>query len=526
MHHFFRTLSLIAMLSWGISSCTTGPPEQENRGIQPYNEPHRPAFHFSPDSMWMNDPNGMVYFEGEYHLFYQHYPEGNTWGPMHWGHAVSSDLIHWEHLPIALYPDSLGYIFSGSAVIDLSNSSGLGTAEHPPMIAIFTHHNHDLDMAGSDQFQYQSIACSRDRGRSWTKYPGNPVISNPGRRDFRDPKVIWYEPEKRWIMTLAAYDRVMFYSSPDLIHWDYESEFGEDMGAHGGVWECPDLFPLKVNGNTRWILLVSINPGGPNGGSATQYFTGSFDGKRFIPDDDTGTPRWIDYGKDNYAGVTWSDIPASDGRRIFIGWMSNWQYANQVPTERWRNAMTLPREMMLYEKGGEYRLQSAPVRETMLLRKNSRSLEPGELGGKTEIVAPDEAGESLLEIEMLFEPPQGGIPGEFGMILCNRQDTLKVSLEPAKKMVTVDRTASGQDAFSPEFPGIHSAPLPPPLSGKFRLRVFIDRSSIEIFINEGRCVMTELFFPSTPYDQLFLYAENGPIRLAEGTLHQLKNIWR
>ena len=249
---------LCLALAWILESCA-GPEKQKLAGSA-FNEPHRPQFHFTPDSMWMNDPNGLVYFDGEYHLFFQHYPGDIVWGPMHWGHAVSKDLIHWEHLPIALYPDSLGYIFSGSAVIDWKNTSGLQQGSAPPMIAIFTHHNMEGEHAGANDFQYQSIASSNDRGRSWTKYAGNPVLKNPGIRDFRDPKVIWYEEGQEWIMVFAAHDRVMFYSSPDLINWTKESEFGEKTGAHGGVWECPELFPITFSGEIKWVLLVSINP--------------------------------------------------------------------------------------------------------------------------------------------------------------------------------------------------------------------------------------------------------------------------
>ena len=238
-----------------------------------YHEQHRPQMHFSPPGQWMNDPNGMVYFEGEYHLFYQHYPDSNVWGPMHWGHAVSTNLVNWENLPIALYPDELGYIFSGSAVIDWNNTSGFGKDNHPPMIAIFTHHNMDQEKAGGDRYQVQSIAYSLDKGRTWTKFADNPVISNPGIKDFRDPKVIWHEESARWIMVFAVKDRVHFYTSTNLKEWSFASEFGASDGNHGGVWECPDLFPLKTSeGETKWILLQSINPGGPNGGSATQYF--------------------------------------------------------------------------------------------------------------------------------------------------------------------------------------------------------------------------------------------------------------
>ena len=283
-------------------------------------EQHRPQFHFSPAAHWMNDPNGMVYYKGTYHLFYQYHPASSIWGPMHWGHATSKDMVHWQEQPIALYPDSLGWIFSGSTVVDVNNTSGFGKNGQPPLVAIFTHHNSVLEKQKSDKFQYQSLAYSVDEGKTWIKYAGNPVLPNPGITDFRDPKVRWYEAGKKWIMTLATKDRVTFYSSPDLKKWTKESEFGSDLGAHGGVWECPDLFPLNHNGKTVWTLLVSINPGGPNGGSATQYFVGDFDGKTFKPY--STQTKWMDYGTDNYAGVTFSN---TGNRTVLIGWMSNWQ---------------------------------------------------------------------------------------------------------------------------------------------------------------------------------------------------------
>jgi fructan beta-fructosidase len=527
MKLILRFILLLVIAAWWMIACRPGSNRESTESFDAFNEPYRPAFHFSPDSMWMNDPNGMVWYQGEYHLFFQHFPGGNTWGPMHWGHAVSRDLVHWEQLPIALYPDSLGYIFSGSAVIDHDNRSGLGTAEHPPMVAIFTHHNPQLEATGSDLFQYQSIAYSTNRGRSWTKYEGNPVLNNPGIRDFRDPKVNWFEPGKKWIMTLAAQDRIMFYSSSDLIRWSYESEFGETLGAHGGVWECPDLFTLQVNGKTKWVLLVSLNPGGPNGGSGTQYFVGEFDGNRFISQNPSPDPLWIDYGKDNYAGVTWSGIPEEDGRRIFLGWMSNWQYANQVPTERWRNAMTLPRELLLVEEGDHIRIRSRPVGEIELLRVDKISLETEEIMGRKEILGPPDTGDGLLEMDLVIEPltvTSGSPEGSFGIFLCNSQDTLKVEFDPGSQEVVIDRTRSGNDSFSPEFPGLQRAPLPAVREGRIRLHAFVDRASIELFINEGECVMTEIFFPSTPYDRLFLFTDEGGIRLADGKIYHLKNI--
>ena len=473
-------------------------------------EQHRPQFHFSPQSGWMNDPNGMVYLDGEYHLFYQYFPDSTVWGPMHWGHAVSKDLMHWEHLPIGLYPDSLGWIFSGSAVYDEFNSSGFGKDGNSPLVAIYTHHNAGIEQSGSNLFEYQSISYSLDKGRTWQSYKGNPVINNPGIRDFRDPKVIWHEHSGQWIMALSALDHLMFYGSKDLKNWELLSEFGKDIGSHDGVWECPDLFPLPdENGREHWVLIENMNPGNPNGGSGTQYFIGDFDGRtfsvnpqfyqllrplsEFVPegeifeDFESGLGKWenegdafsiapesngkgnmvssivannakkgvitseefiinhkainfligggnhrgktliglevdgrlvresegnmqeemvwkgwnvspylgkkarlkiidqyegdwgfveidqitfademahgkitgsvwLDAGADNYAGVTWSNVPESDGRRIFIGWMSNWAYAQLVPTESWRSAMTIPLQLGIRNVGGIPRL--------------------------------------------------------------------------------------------------------------------------------------------------------------------------
>ena len=313
---------------------------------------YRPNFHFTPQKGWMNDPNGMFFANGYYHLFYQYYPEGNVWGPMHWGHAISKDLIKWEELPIAIYPDKDKYIFSGSAVVDASNTSGLKKGTMDPIVAIYTLHDMTKEKAGKIDVEQQDIAYSNDNGLTWHKFEeGNPVLKNPGIRDFRDPKVTWDATHKQWIMALAAQDRNQFYKSTNLKDWEYLSDFGKNIGAHGGVWECPDFFEIKVQGTneTKWVLIQSLNPGGVNGGSGTQYFVGDFDGKTFTldPNFEQKVSKekgvWIDYGKDNYAGVTWNNIPDSDGRRLFIGWMSNWDYAQQVPTTTWRSSMTIPR---------------------------------------------------------------------------------------------------------------------------------------------------------------------------------------
>ncbi|WP_172885307.1 glycoside hydrolase family 32 protein [Mucilaginibacter gotjawali] len=345
-----------------VSICSLVTAQQQKTNL--YNEPFRPQLHFSPKAHWMNDPNGMVYFNHTYHLFFQYYPGGTVWGPMHWGHAISKDLVHWQQLPIALYPDSLGYIFSGSAVVDSNNTSGFGKNGKIPLVAIFTHHDPKGERAGTDNFQNESIAYSLDEGRTWTKYSGNPVLKNPGIRDFRDPKVMWYAKDKKWVMTLATKDHITFYSSRDLKTWAKESEFGKEIGAHGGVWECPDLFPLKLNGKQYWVLVVNLNPGGPNGGSATQYFVGQFDGEQFVPVDDQ--IKWLDYGPDEYAGITWNN---TGSRKIFLGWMSNWSYATQVPTASWRSAMTIPRDLKLISIDGNILLTSMPVKAILKLKQ-------------------------------------------------------------------------------------------------------------------------------------------------------------
>ena len=528
--------SPVLLICISIASCTADQSGSSEPEKIFFGEQYRPQFHFSPDSMWMNDPNGMVYYEGEYHLFFQYHPFSTVWGPMHWGHAVSTDLVHWQHLPVALYPDSLGTIFSGSAVIDWKNTSGLGTADNPPMVAVFTQHNQKLADEGSDRFQYQSIAYSLDKGRSWTKYAGNPVLSNPGIRDFRDPKVSWYEKEEKWIMVFAAYDRIMFYSSPDLIHWSKASEFTAERAPDEGVWECPDFFPLRFGGEEHWVLLVSIGGGGPHGGSGTKYYIGNFDGIQFTCSDPSCPSRWLDFGKDNYAGVTWSDIPAEDGRRIFMGWMSNWQYANQVPTERWRSAMTLPRELRLDRDQQGYFLRSIPVAETEGLRKDMMKLEPGQVGDRfREHTGPVTAeGYPLFEIDLTFEydadvtdasVPEEGI--EFGIILeSTRQERVVAGFNTLTQNIHMSRLEnSGKSEFSEHFPVYHLAPYRISDSGEIRFHMFVDLSSVELFVDRGALVLTELVFPESGFDHILLYASHPSVNLKEGVIYSLNRIW-
>ncbi len=490
-------MTLIAAIAIATAGCGVRGDDQtpaKSDAPRSYDEPHRPQFHFSPPAIWMNDPNGLVYFDGEYHLFYQYHPESTVWGPMHWGHAVSRDLMRWEHLPVALAPDEQGYIFSGSAVVDWKNTSGLGDGVTPPLVAIFTYHDMVKEKAGVLDEESQAIAYSTDRGRTWTKYRGNPVLPNPGGvNDFRDPKVFWHEASARWVMALAMGGEIGFFSSPDLKAWTSLSRFGVGAGAHGGVWECPDLFPLTVaeTGETKWVLLVSLNPGGPQGGSATQYFVGDFDGTKFVPDTDFKAPQWIDWGPDNYAGVTWSDAP--DGRRIFIGWMSNWQYATKVPTAPWRSAMTLPRELSLHRAVGRYELRSAPVREAEMLRGRGER-RPSLAAG----------GEFLLK----FEKPASG---RVALALSNGAgERYALGYDADADAFFSDRTKAGDGAFTDGFAAVHHAPR---MSGAptVSLRIIVDRASAELFADSGATAMTTIFFPSAPFDAWNVEREGDPV---------------
>ncbi len=479
--NYYRPATQLILTLFLFSGCAM------NDATENYQEPYRPQFHFTPPTHWMNDPNGMFYYKGEYHLFYQHYPEDIVWGPMHWGHAVSKDMVHWEHLPIAFYPDRLGYIFSGSAVVDWKNTSGLGTAENPPIIALFTYHDPEGEKANTNDFQTQGMAYSLDQGRSWTKYAQNPVLANPGIRDFRDPKVIWHEASERWIMSLAVQDHIAFYSSPNLIDWEKQSSFGQALGAHGGVWECPDLFPLEdQNGNRKWVLLVSINPGGPQGGSATQYFVGDFDGQSFTPQDDE--VRWMDWGSDNYAGVTFSYLPETESNRILMGWMSNWAYANQVPTQPWRSALTLPRSLSLYQQENErYVLQSAVIDAVDSLLGPAHDLQPEQSNA---------LGADTIKLTLEVQPDT-----DWSVELSNPLgETFKVYHQEGQ--IRIDRSQSGDNQFSDAFAKVMQIPLEQvTVRG---LILYIDRSSVELFVNDKALVATNLIFPTVPFDQVRL----------------------
>ena len=502
-------LFLLAVLI--ISAC--GTIKQPTQSL--YNDTHRPQFHFSPKANWMNDPNGMVYHNGTYHLFFQYYPEGTIWGPMHWGHATSKDLVHWNEQAIALYPDSLGWIFSGSAVYDKDNTSGLGKNGKMPLVAIFTHHNSKLEKEGRKDYQYQSIAYSLDEGQTWTKYNGNPVLQNPGIVDFRDPKVRWNEEVRKWIMTLATKDRITFYSSPDLKNWNKESEFGEKVGAHGGVWECPDLFPMSLNGKTMWVLLVSINPGGPNKGSATQYFVGDFDGKTFKPN--SIETKWVDWGTDNYAGVTWSN---TGDRRIFLGWMSNWQYANVVPTEKWRSAMTIPRELSLKAIDNTIFLASEPVKE---LRKNmpktytmNNTLVNGSLDLSDQIQAFNG------QYQLKFSSDQ---ITNYSIVLSNDGgEELVIGFDKKANQYYIDRSRAGKINFEKGFGAKHTAPRISVDAGT-DVTLVVDVASVELFADSGLTVMTDIVFPNKTLNKVSIKSVDGLI-LKSLSYSKIDGIWK
>ena len=509
----FRTC-ISALLVTVIFGCHSSTVRQEKH-VKPYQEQHRPQFHFSPPQKWMNDPNGMVYIDGTYHLFYQHYPDSAVWGPMHWGHATSQDLIHWENKPIAIYPDELGYIFSGSAVFDKNNSSGLGTVENPPLVAIFTYHDPVGEKEGRLDFQTQGIAFSLDKGETWEKYEKNPVLHNPGIRDFRDPKVRWHPETDQWIMALAVQDHIRFYSSPNLIDWKLESEFGKTQGAHGGVWECPDLFPLAVNDSEvqKYVLLVSINPGGPNKGSATQYFIGDFDGHTFTPD--TDKILWMDYGPDNYAGVTFGN---SGARTILIGWMSNWDYANIVPTYTWRSAMTLPRELKLATLDGDIFLKSVPVKEYEDFRIEKYLANSLTINGSVNLSELVNRSDSTFELSFETSSAQA-----FTINLMNNEDQkLEIGYLPDENIYYIDRKMAGKTDFKTTF-GDRIIAQRKSVGDKLFIQVIVDVSSVEVFAVHGLTLMTGIFFADKAFNSVLIEAENSSIENLK--YYEISSIW-
>ena len=436
-------------------------------------ERFRPIYHHTPVYGWMNDPNGMFYKDGVWHLYYQWNPYGSQWENMTWGHSTSKDLVHWEAQPMALEADWLGTIFSGSCV-----------TRGDEVIAMYTSAGHH---------QTQSIAISKDGGKTFEKYAGNPVLTTSDVADFRDPRPFWNEDIKAWNLILAAGQEMRIYSSKDLKDWKHESSFGKEYGNHGGVWECPDLFPLEVRGekpevSKKWVLICNINPGGPFGGSATQYFVGQFDGKKFTCESMPKVTKWLDYGKDHYATVSFYNAP--NNRHTVLAWMSNWQYANQVPTKQFRSANSIPRDLGLFRHGEETYVSVVPSEEMLALR-----------GAK--VKNPTEACEMIIDTKNQTEIVLSNTKGE--------QVTMKY--DGQQQTFTMERVKSGDVSFSEAFPAVTVAPT---FGTVKQLRIFIDRCSIEVFDAEGKMAMTNLVFPSEPYNTL-------KVKGGKATIYEIKD---
>lgn len=472
-------------------------------------ETYRPVYHHTPVYGWMNDPNGMFYKDGVYHLYFQYNPYGSMWANMTWGHSTSTDLTHWTYEGTAIVPDAWGAIFSGSCVVDKDNTAGFGKGA---VVAFYT----SAKSTPWGDVQSQSMAYSLDNGKTFIKYEHNPILTST-ERDFRDPKVFWYAPGKHWVMMLAVGQEMQIYSSGNLKEWKKESSFGAMQGAHGGVWECPDLVEVAVEGSKekKWVLICNLNPGGPFGGSAAQYFVGSFDGKKFVNESPTQT-KWLDWGKDNYATVTWSNAPA--GRCIALGWMSNWQYANNVPTTQYRSANTLARDLTLYRAGGELYLKSKPSPEIKKARAEEKKISTFEVKGNYEVASLLADNKGAYEIEMTIEN-KGTSRIDFSL-MNEKGEKVAMYYDVVRKQFVMDRSASGIVGFSRDFPAVTVAPVRN--TDQIHLRLFIDRSSVEAFGEDGEYVMTNLVFPAEPYNRMVFSSDKGSYIVKSMNVYRLQ----
>lgn len=475
-------------------------------------EKYRPVYHHTPLYGWMNDPNGMFYKDGVWHLYYQWNPYGSKWQNMTWGHSSSKDLVTWEHHPAAIEANGLGAVFSGSSVVDTENTAGFG---NDAVVSLYT---------SADVSQVQSLAHSNDNGETFEIYPGNPIITLES--EARDPNMFWDATNRRWVLSLAhALDHEMlFFTSPDLKEWTLQGSFGKGIGAQDGVWECPDLFRLKVDGTNeeKWVLVCNINPGGPFGGSATQYFVGDFDGKTFKADTDADgniPTKWMDYGKDHYATVSWSDAP--DNRRTLIGWMSNWQYAAEVPTMQFRSANTLPREAGLFKGAdGQLYLSSAPAPELLKLRgKETVNVKNKSVGKKACEYALPASNSGVCEILLDLDCRKAEAIDV--KIANNAGEYVTLKYDSSEHTLSFDRRNSGTVDFSQDFPAVTVAPTFDN-GKKVSLRIFIDKSSMEVFGNNGKFVMTNLVFPTDPYSSISVNAVKGSAKIESLKVYSIK----
>ena len=485
-----------------------------------YNQPWRPQYHFTPSHNFMNDPNGTVFYKGEYHLFYQFNPEGQVWGHMSWGHAVSTDMVHWQHLPLAIPEDPNYMIYSGSAVVDWHNSSGLcknpDPKEHSCLIAVYAADYHQ-------KREKTHIAYSNDRGRTWTNYSGNPVIDLDA-EDFRDPYVFWYAPQKKWVLVavLADHRKALFFSSTDLKHWTELSEFGP-AGDDAGQWECPLLLELPIEGtkDTRWVLVINRNPGAPAGGTGVRYLIGHFDGTTFTEKESAGKKLWADYGKDFYATNTFNDMPKGDDRRIWIGWTSNWQYAKDEPTVLWRGAQSIPRTLKLQLWGDGLLMVQSPVRELHNLHGRPFHLSDLNVESANRAIAEAGINGETYEIEAELDPGSAREVG-FRLRKGSGAETL-VGIIPATKALFVDRTRSGDVSWSKDFPGRYTTTLTD--TKRVKLQIFVDRSSLEVFANCGEKVMTDRIYPPPGSTGIELYSTGGTAKVISLSYWPLQSIW-
>jgi len=488
-----------------------------------YNQAYRPQFHFSPNIHWTNDPNGLIYFDGEYHLFFQFNPFGDEWGHMSWGHAVSTDLTHWTELPVAIPEQNGIMIFTGSAVVDEHNTSGFCQGGKPCMVAIYTGHTPAAHKRPA--LQTQNIAFSNDRGRTWTKYSGNPIL-NLHLSDFRDPKVFWSEHGHYWLMAVSLPNehKISFYRSPNLKSWTHLGDFGP-TGATGGQWECPELFELPVDGDaaqTKWVLKVGINPGALQGGSGEQYFVGHFDGPRFIDDTPRSETLWTDYGKDCYCALTFNDLPPSHPK-VMMGWMDNWQYAAALPTSPWRGQMTIPRKLALHTTPDGLRLFQQPADELRHLRENQWSAQSANVDSLNRTL--QSVGEGAGHTYELHANVLLGNAEEVGWkLLSGDGKYLLVSYNRTRRQLFVDRTHANGPAFSKEFPAITAAPLTP-AGDSLSFHIFVDRSSVEVFGDNGRVTLTNLVFPAAEANGISFYAKGGQAGPVTLDAWKLRSIW-
>lgn len=486
-----------------------------------YHEPYRAQYHFSPAINWTNDPCGIVYANGEYHLFFQYNPQGNLWGHMSWGHAVSRDLVHWEQLPVAIPEGENGMIFTGSSVVDKLNTSGLCRPGVACIVSIYTGHTPKTD--ARPQRQTQHLAISQD-GRSWTKYAGNPVL-DIGMADFRDPKVFWHAPTKQWIMIVvpAREKKAGIYGSFNLKEWKHLSDFGPE-GATGGVWECPDLYELPVDGKpneTRWVLKIGLNPGHISGGSGEQYFLGRFDGKRFQNDNSASETRWLDYGRDCYCALTWSGESAERPLHM-IGWMNNWQYARSTPTDPWRGAMTLPRALGLKDSPAGIRLVQSPVPEIRSLRTEAFTYEGRNVMELNRKLAKWPHRTQTFELETVIRP--GAAKQVAWRLLEGPGEYTLVGFDAATKQLFVDRSKSANTSFHERYPSRTVAPLETG-KGPLKLHIFVDRSSVEVFAGDGQVVLTNLIFPKPDSTGVSMSSDGGSPEHIRVNLWKLRSTW-